>query len=154
MWEFVLLFDVQLAEVRCHGISEPAGSLGVIEGAWICCTQSGSHLALAAHLCSWDSETSVSLRMLCQAPHRALASRRCEGLHPLDPTRPGCSWVDQVTLCYDWGGTSTGALRISPSAGTLPGFPTTRVTPLGSSSGSSPFFPLSTKNPFQHQSTL
>lgn len=33
MWEFVLLFDVQLAEVRCHGISEPAGSLGVIEGA-------------------------------------------------------------------------------------------------------------------------
>lgn len=80
-----------------HGIPEPARSLGAIEGACACYTQTGSgwsHLAIAVHLCSCDS-----LCLLCQAPHRDMASRTCEGLHPLGAPHPACLWVDQVTLC-------------------------------------------------------
>lgn len=73
----------------------------------MCCTQTGSgwsHLGIAAHLCSWDSERSVSLCMLYQAPHRDMASRKCERLHPLDAPHSGCLWMDQVTLCVMiWG---------------------------------------------------
>lgn len=39
-------------------------------------------------------------------------------------------------VCYDLGGTGTCALRVSPSAGTLPEFPTIRFPPLGEGSGS------------------
>lgn len=82
---FILLFDAQLAEVCCHRIPDPARSLRVMEAACTCCTQTGSgwsHLAIAAHLYSWDPETSVSPCMLCQAPYRVLAPRTCKRLHP------------------------------------------------------------------------
>lgn len=42
-------------------------------------------------------------------------------------------------VCYDFGETSAGVLRISPSVGILPEFPTIRVIPSGEGNGSRPF---------------
>lgn len=121
-------------EVCCHRIPEPARSLRVPEAACTHCTQTGSgwsHLASAAHLYSCDTETSVPPCMLCQAPYRALASRACEGIHPQHwslHTQAAPGWTRwHRTLRF--GRNQHLCLRISASAGTLPAFPTIRVTP-------------------------
>lgn len=85
-----------------HGIPEPARSLGVIEGALYVLHTNRVRAVTSGHCSSFVQlgfrKVSFTVHA-CQAPHRDMASRTCEGLHPLDAPHPGCLWMDQVTLC-------------------------------------------------------
>lgn len=130
--EVCLILEAQLTRsLLSQEFQSQQRSLRVTEAACTSCTQTGSgwsHLAIAVHLHSWDAETSVSPRMLCQATDPWPQGCVKGSIHSAGFYTPSLLMGGPGdTGCHVW---EESALRICPSAGTLPEFPTTRVTPL------------------------
>lgn len=71
---FVLSYDVQVAGFCCHRMPAAIKVSVLTEATWTGCTETGSaqsYLAAAAHLYSWDRETSVSWNTPCWTLHWA-----------------------------------------------------------------------------------